>query len=518
VTTSVKGTVTSTPSFIFTEAISHPSQSEVVDKPGSDETVSSSCQQFSSTTVEQRIAEALRRHCILFGQACDAYFAFLDNDFPSPLEFGGKNYKCATGAYEAQKFFHRSDLMDRFTTFEAREALAFSAEKHLEKHPSWYSKRETTMFHVLRAKFGQNPTLQHFLILTIDCYLSFHTRFKGMDPFWTDNTDGSGANRLGYLLMAIRKEYGGVGESARPTNYGQFIPQEETRDMIAALGKSDQEILAEIHDLNAKINDEQYELDSKHARRIENQAFTRFRFNNFPYDATLVPLSAGRYINASFVLGRDFIGTQSPMPNTVEDFWSMILEHDVSIVIMLNRLTDPGDYIYFPFSLNDKKTYGEIHLELIEAPFFKTDPSWRQSPHEEEPHAIIHRKVKIYRKRQDGEHLIHHFQYQNWRDFSAGNERAAAYLVKAVNGYCDGKPIVIHCHAGVGRTSAMITLLDQARYLSSGNIDVKRSVERQRSPQEGRCHSMMQSPDQYLFCYRTLDVMRKQEEHPFEPF
>ena len=475
--------------------------------------VLSSPQPSLPTAAEQIIAKALSDRCILFGQDCDPLFAFLSNDFPSPLEFGGKNYECATAVYEAQKFLHRPDFMDQFTMLGAKDALALSAEKHLEKSSNWYVKREETLSHILRAKFDQNPTLLGYLLLTADAYLSFHTEFKNMDPFWTDDADGSGANRLGYLLMMIRQEFNGIGEGAFPNHYNRFIPKNEMKKTIDALDKSDLEILTEIQDLNARINDEEYKRHSQIARLAENHALTRFPFNNFPYDATLVSLPSKRYINASFIFGKEFIGTQSPMPNTAEDFWLMVIENNVSIVIMLNRQTDPGDHIYFPFSLDDKKRYGKIHLELLEAPFFKTDPSWRQSPHEEEPHAIIHRKVRIWQEGQElnKARLVHHFQYQNWRDFSPGNERAAAYLVKTVDGYRVEKsssPIVVHCHAGVGRTSAMITLLDQVRYLSSGNVNVKHSVERQRSPTEGRCHSMMQSPDQYLFCYRTLRVLK----------
>ncbi len=486
------------------------SKTQTLEEPKTEKTVLSSPLPYQPTNLEQVISKVLAGRCILFGEGCDPYFAFLDNDCLAPFEFGGIYYKCATAAYEAQKFPpHRTDLGDRFKTLNAKEALAFSAEKHLEKNLEWYGKREEMMFNVLRAKFGQNYTLQRLLLLTVDSYLSFHTLFKRMDPFWTDDSDGTGRNRLGCLLMLVRKEYGGIGETSLPENYHQYLPKVESKKTLTQLDKSDSGIFSEIHDLNAQINDDVYKLHSQIARCEENQQYTRFQSNNFPYDTTLVPLSSGKYINASFVLGKKFIGTQSPMPHTTEDFWSMILEHNVSIVIMLNRLTDPGDDIYFPFSLSDKKNYGKIHLELIEEPFFKTDPSWRQTPHEEEPHAVIHRKVKIWR---DGEgvHMVNHFQYHNWRDFSAGNERAAAYLVKAVHGLRNKKsssPIVVHCHAGVGRTSAAITLIDQFEHLLTGEIDIKRSVERQRSPTEGRCNSMIQSPDQYLFCYRTLRLL-----------
>jgi len=366
------------------------------------------------------------------------------------------------------------------------------------------------MQHVLRAKFGENPELLHMLVATDDAYLSLHTPHKNMDPFWTNNCDGSGENWMGRSLMIIRGEFGGRGEISPPANYRDLAPPQPLQKALpSSLDKSDETIQGEIDDLNSKINDEHYKSCTQLARLPENGEFTRFKSHSFPYDETRVPLSYNRFINASFVMNKEFIGTQSPMPHTFYDFWSMVHEHNVPIIIMLNRLGDPGDDIYFPFSLIDNRKYGDISLKLSEEPHFKTDPTWRQSPHEEEPHAIIHRKI-IVQRGDEAPRLVHHFQYQNWRDFSVGNERAAAYFVQAVNTVretCQPGPITIHCHAGIGRTAAMTTLLDQSRHLRDDTIDIKRSVERQRSPHEGRSSNMMQSSDQYHFCYRTLRLL-----------
>jgi ribA/ribD-fused uncharacterized protein len=461
------------------------------------------------SAIEQSITKALRSECLVFGEGCDMQYAFLSNDYPCSFEFGGRQYSSATAAYEAQKLSNRPDLMELFTKLSPEEALALSAEKHRDKYVGWYDKRLETMFHVLKAKFGQNPDLLQRILLTADAYLLFHTSFKHMDSFWSDDCDGSGANHFGRTLMQVRKELGGMGEPERPAHFDGLLPKVQ-HSYPSPLDKHDWEIRSEIDELNSRMNEEDYQRHSGIARRQEHMEYTRFRFNNFPYDKTLVPLSSGRYINANFIYGKQFIGTQSPMQHTTEDFWSMVYEHSAAIVIMLNRLGDPGDDIYFPFSLEDIRRYGSFRLELAEHPLFMTKPSWRHSPHEEEPHAVIHRKVVLHKEGQQPRR-VHHFQYQNWRDMSAGNERATAHLVVAVHKVWEEfpeSPVVVHCHAGVGRTAVVITLLDQYKILrASGQIDVKRSVERQRSPTEGRCHSMMQSSDQYAFCYRVLRLL-----------
>ena len=47
------------------------------------------------------------------------------------------------------------------------------------------------------------------------------------------------------------------------------------------------------------------------------------------------------YINASFVEGYDncesFIVTQDPLEATVRDFWRMVLEHNVAVIVMLSE-------------------------------------------------------------------------------------------------------------------------------------------------------------------------------------
>lgn len=467
------------------------------------------------TDLEQMIKKASSENYISFGPDQKDCFFFLCNDYSSPIELQGLHYTCATAAYEAQKFTYRPDLQRQFTILNAKQAFALSAQYHLEKdldpekNQSWWHRRENAMRTVLQAKFEQNIRLKNALLLTTG-YLCYHTPIKGMDPLWTDDSDGSGQNRLGHLLMEIREGGGGAKDIPRPPSHIDSTPSEQAEMIpITPLNKTAEQIGAEIDELNQCMNEERYRRDSQVARRSENCPFTRFPTDNFPYDHTLVPLASKRYINASFILGKQFIGTQSPRSNTIEDFWSMALEHNVAVVLMLNRIGDPGGETYFPLKIPDKNTYGKVHLELTEEPFFMTDPTWRQTPHEEEPHAIVHRKLKIWR---DGEtpRSVDHFQYLNWRDFSIGNERAVAHFVKMVDPIRREKPqspVVIHCHAGVGRTGVMVTLLDQYPNLSTGKIDIKGNVQRQRSPAEGRCNSMMQSAAQYAFCYRVLRLL-----------
>ena len=459
---------------------------------------------------EQIAKEAQKCKILSFGSGCKPLLSFLNNDFPSSLEMGGLRFSCATSAYEAQKFSGNPELMRCFTTLNAEEAYIFSAKNYQLKDKDWLKNRTGAMEGVLQAKFLQNPQLLQKLLMTADACLVFHAPHKKMDPFWSDDTDGSGQNAMGRILMELRQKEGGYGPSSPLPS--QIVSAEPPPVYpFSALNASDAEILAEIDEMNRQMDEKSYEQNTQIARRPENLEFTRFQSTNFPYDDTLVRLSSDRYINASFVLGKKkFIATQSPMPHTCQDFWTMVLDQGVRSVIMLNRLGDPGEQIYFPLHLGDRKQYGDITLELSETPLFKTDPTWRQLPNEEEPHAIIHRTIKVWKERHLP-HIVHHFQYQNWIDLAAGNERAVAYLVQTVNRFRaenEGYATAIHCHAGVGRTGVVMALLKQLDLLQQGKeIALKQLIERMRSPLEGRCHSVVLVPDQYHFCHRVLRVM-----------
>ena len=99
--------------------------------------------------------------------------------------------------------------------------------------------------------------------------------------------------------------------------------------------------------------------------------------NRYPdikaYDQTRVKLTplnglAGSdYINANFVIGykerKKFICAQGPMDATINDFWRMIWEQHLEIIVMLTNLEEYNKTKcakYWPESTNDSIQYGEL--------------------------------------------------------------------------------------------------------------------------------------------------------------
>ena len=61
------------------------------------------------------------------------------------------------------------------------------------------------MLLVLRHKW-RLPHLREYLIATAGVFLVEHSPVVGRDPYWTDDCDGGGQNRLGAALMLVRAE------------------------------------------------------------------------------------------------------------------------------------------------------------------------------------------------------------------------------------------------------------------------------------------------------------------------
>ncbi|VDO31888.1 unnamed protein product [Onchocerca flexuosa] len=82
------------------------------------------------------------------------------------------------------------------------------------------------------------------------------------------------------------------------------------------------------------------------------------------------------YYHASYVQiseNINFICAQGPLPNTVEDFWCMVIQEDSKVIVQLCQWTEDGKTQcteYFPQSDWEYKNYGAIRVKIIQ----KTSP------------------------------------------------------------------------------------------------------------------------------------------------
>ncbi|XP_035710661.1 tyrosine-protein phosphatase Lar isoform X4 [Folsomia candida] len=229
--------------------------------------------------------------------------------------------------------------------------------------------------------------------------------------------------------------------------------------------------------------------------------------NILPFENTRVCLQPIRgvegsdYINASFVDGykdrmdrNAYIATQGPLPETVDDFWRMIWEHNSTIIVMLTKLREMGKEKCCHYWPNDRsQRYACFVVDPI-AEFCMGAPA-----------QYTLREFKITDARDGQSRTIRQFQFAEWPE--QGIPKSAEGFIdfigqvhKTKEQFGQEGPITVHCSAGVGRTGVFITLsIVLARIQSEDIVDLFQTVRILRTQRP----AMVQSEDQYEFCYRA---------------
>ena len=132
-------------------------------------------------------------------------YAFLSNFYPSPIEYEGIKYPTVEAAFQAAKTLDLHMKMTIATADNPGKAKRMGRKVVLRE--DWEEIKDQVMEDCLRLKFS-DPILREKLLATGDEELE-----EG--NWWHDNYWGScycsrcgdvGKNKLGYLLMKIRKE------------------------------------------------------------------------------------------------------------------------------------------------------------------------------------------------------------------------------------------------------------------------------------------------------------------------
>ncbi|KAG9509735.1 Tyrosine-protein phosphatase Lar, partial [Fragariocoptes setiger] len=230
--------------------------------------------------------------------------------------------------------------------------------------------------------------------------------------------------------------------------------------------------------------------------------------NILPYESTRVciePIAGyegSDYINASFIDGyrqrNAYIATQSPLPDTVNDFWRMVSEHNASIIVMLTRLKEMGREKctqYWPAERS--ADYVSCRVEMLRE--YNMTPNY------------VVREFNLIDNDPSYNRTVRQFHYIDWPEQGVpkSGDSFIDFIVqvhKTKEQFGLEGPIVVHCSAGVGRTGVFIALsilLEQLQ--NEGIADLFSTVRTLRMQRPG----MLQTDEQYQFCYSTaLDYVR----------
>ncbi|XP_044275483.1 tyrosine-protein phosphatase non-receptor type 23 [Varanus komodoensis] len=222
-----------------------------------------------------------------------------------------------------------------------------------------------------------------------------------------------------------------------------------------------------------------------------------------PYDRNRVVLQSGRddYINASRIEELSsycptVIATQAPLPGTAADFWLMIHEQKVSVVVMLvSELEVEKQKVvcYFPTERGQPMLHGPISLVLT---------SHKATP------THVERMVTLQFRDQSLKRTVVHLQFSCWPELGLPDRQDdLLHFIRDVHSHYLHQrplhtPIVVHCSSGVGRTGAFCLLYAAMQEVEAGNSipDLAQLVRRMR---QQRKH-MLQEKLHLKFCYESV--------------
>ena len=127
-------------------------------------------------------------------------YYFLSNFYNAFVSYKGIVYSNNEAAFQAQKTLNPK-LKEKFKSLPPNEAKRIGRQVTLR--PDWEEIKDQIMYEICFAKFTQNEDLKEKLLETKDEHLEEGNTWG--DTYW-GTVNGKGKNKLGEILMRIRKE------------------------------------------------------------------------------------------------------------------------------------------------------------------------------------------------------------------------------------------------------------------------------------------------------------------------
>ena len=243
---------------------------------------------------------------------------------------------------------------------------------------------------------------------------------------------------------------------------------------------------------------------------IEKGTKNRYK-DMLPYNHSRVKLAEVSsegcdYVNASHIKsslsGKEYIASQAPTPSTFNDFWRVIWEQEIRIVIMLTAETEGGQV--------------KCHRYWSDGDYgpFKLWESRRNLP--QPPHQVETRALNI----SDGKssRTVIHMHYLDWPDFGTIEPSRLLAFVQYTSSMQSTQswgnslisaarsPVLVHCSAGCGRTGTYCTIDSVISTISQGLFEKTEEDLIARTVEDFRAQrlSMVQTLRQFVLCYETV--------------
>ncbi|GAA6095936.1 tyrosine-protein phosphatase non-receptor type 22 [Tachysurus ichikawai] len=246
---------------------------------------------------------------------------------------------------------------------------------------------------------------------------------------------------------------------------------------------------------------------TKAADRQDNVKKNRYK-DIVPFDHSRVKLSLNTskndtdYINANFIRGvfgpTEYIATQGPLPHTVLDFWRMLWEYNVQVIVMACR----------EFEMGRKKCERYWPERLVDV--FLCDPFTIHCESEENKGDYLIRSLKVTFK--NSSRTLKQLHYMNWPDHGVPDSIPPILEILQdmhVFQQQDDVPICIHCSAGCGRTGVLCAIDYTWNLLKKQMIPMDFSIYDLVQEMRTQRPSIVQTKEQYELVYRAITFLFK---------